>query len=60
MIDKIKNYFVDVFAEMSKVTWPTLDELKESTLIVLGFSLVFSIAVYLLDTLFGMALKAIF
>lgn len=60
MIDKIKNYFVDVFAEMSKVSWPTFDELKESTLIVLGFSLVFSIAVYLLDTLFGMALKAIF
>ena len=59
MFKKISDYFTEVFAEMSKVSWPTFDELRESTVIVLVFSLVFSIVVYALDTVFGLALKSI-
>jgi len=59
MFKKISDYFTEVFAEMSKVSWPTFDELRESTVIVLIFSLVFSIVVYALDTVFGLALKSI-
>jgi preprotein translocase subunit SecE len=31
MKEKIVNFFNDVVKEMKKVTWPTKDELKEST-----------------------------
>jgi preprotein translocase subunit SecE len=35
MLDKIKNFFSEVRAEMQKVTWPTRDELTGSTGVVL-------------------------
>lgn len=59
MVEKIKNYFTEIVAEMSKVSWPTADELRESTVVVLVFSVVFAVAVYALDTVFGYALKSI-
>ena len=35
MIDKVKNFFGEVRAEMQKVTWPTREELTGSTGVVL-------------------------
>lgn len=46
--DKVVKYFTDVAAEMKKVTWPTQDELKEATVVVLvvsGSLAVFTFAV---------------
>ncbi len=34
MIEKIKFFFNDVQKEMKKVTWPTREQLRESTLVV--------------------------
>ncbi|NUQ82993.1 MAG: preprotein translocase subunit SecE [Bacteroidetes bacterium] len=59
-MDKIKTFFTDIMSEMSKVTWPTPEELRESTVIVLVFSLVFGTAVYAVDTAFSYLLKLIF
>ncbi|NTW49137.1 MAG: preprotein translocase subunit SecE [Chlorobiales bacterium] len=46
--DSVVKYSSDVVAEMKKVTWPTQDELKEATVVVLvvsGSLAVFTFAV---------------
>ena len=35
MIEKVRNFLSETKAEMKKVTWPTREELKESTKIVI-------------------------
>lgn len=49
MIAKIKNYVLDVRKEMKKVSWPTREQLKESTVVVLSMTALFTIFVYLVD-----------
>ncbi len=46
MFKKIATFFRDVRAEMQKVSWPTWDELLNSTLIVAAVSLMFTIYIF--------------
>ncbi|MBK6909685.1 MAG: preprotein translocase subunit SecE [bacterium] len=57
MLKKFADYFVDVRAEMSKVTWPTRPEVVESTWIVLGFAFAFGIAVFAVDRILSLGLQ---
>ena len=50
MKEKIIGFFTDVVKEMNKVTWPTKDQLRESTIVVLVVCLVVSAFVYVVDT----------
>jgi preprotein translocase subunit SecE len=59
MKDKIINFFADIGKEMEKVTWPTRDELFESTKIVIVVTLVISLFAWVVDTALSEALKAI-
>lgn len=45
---------------VTKVSWPTWDELRESTIIVLIASLLFAVVVYLADTGIHEILKAFY
>ena len=49
MKDKITNYATDVMKEMKKVTWPTREELKDSTVIVLVSSVLVSLFIFGVD-----------
>lgn len=49
MFGKIKQYIENVQIEMKKVSWPTWDELKGSTYIVLSLSLILSIFLFIVD-----------
>ncbi|MDP1993702.1 MAG: preprotein translocase subunit SecE [Ignavibacteria bacterium] len=60
MINKIKAFFNDVVKEMKKVTWPTKDELKESTMVVIAVCLIFAALTYVIDMAITQALKGIF
>lgn len=60
MKEKIIGFFVDVYKEMSKVTWPRRDELQDSTILVLVVCLIIAAFVYLVDTIVSQALKGIF
>jgi len=51
MINKIKTFFEGVQFEMQKVSWPTWDELRGSTFVVLGLSLILSIFLFFVDFL---------
>jgi preprotein translocase subunit SecE len=49
-MNKITNYFRDSIKELSeKVTWPTWEQLQQSTMIVLGATLVITAIVWLMD-----------
>jgi preprotein translocase subunit SecE len=59
MIEKIKNFFHGVQFEMKKVTWPTFEELKGSTGVVIIFSIVLSIFLFIVDFVLSKAVQVI-
>lgn len=59
MKEKIVNFFTDIVKEMEKVTWPTREELMESTKIVIVVTLVISLFAWVVDSALSEALKAI-
>jgi preprotein translocase subunit SecE len=59
MKEKIIAFFTDVYREMSKVTWPKREELRDSTVIVLVVCLLIAVFIYLVDTVVSKALSAI-
>jgi preprotein translocase subunit SecE len=50
---RFQNYIKDVIAELRKVTWPTREELKGSTITVVIFSLMCSVYVFVVDYVLG-------
>jgi preprotein translocase subunit SecE len=60
MKEKIINLVNDVVKEMKKVTWPTKDELKESTSIVIVVCLILAAFTYVIDMSLTWILKGIF
>jgi preprotein translocase subunit SecE len=60
MKDKIINFFLDIYKEMKKVTWPKKTELKDSTIIVIITMLIFATFVYFVDKGISEFLKVIF
>jgi preprotein translocase subunit SecE len=59
MKEKIINFFTDVIREMSKVTWPKREELRDSTMIVLVVCLIIAAFIYIVDTIVAKALSSI-
>jgi len=49
LLEKPIKFLRDVRVEMSKVTWPTGDELKASTQIVIIFSLLLAAFIFMVD-----------
>ncbi len=60
MKEKIINFVNDVVKEMKKVTWPTKDELKESTTIVIVLCLIMAVITYAIDMGIQLVFKGIF
>ena len=52
-MQKVQQYIKDVIQEMKKVTWPTWEELKGSTLVVMGFSIIMGLYIAGLDVCLG-------
>jgi len=49
MLNKAVTYIKDVRQEMSKVSWPTKDELIESTIVVLILSGLLAVYMFIVD-----------
>ncbi len=60
MKEKIVNFVSDVVKEMKKVTWPTKEELKESTTIVIVVCLIIAAFTYAIDMTISQIIKGIF
>jgi preprotein translocase subunit SecE len=45
---------------LNKVTWPTWEELRSSTIIVLVASIIFALAIYVMDVAFGLLTNTVY
>ena len=52
MIGRFMQFLRDVRNELRKVTWPSFDELKKSTLVITIFVAVLGVAIGLMDIFF--------
>jgi preprotein translocase subunit SecE len=59
MFKKIQNFFDGVVFEMKKVSWPTWQELKGSTIVVLMLSLILSVFLFLVDLILSKLVNVI-
>lgn len=60
-MNKISTYFSESWKEMlEKVTWPTWDQLQQSTVIVLGATVVITAMVWVMDFASQGVLKLIY
>ena len=53
------QWTTEVAVELSRVTWPELDETRQSTIIVIAFSVVLALALSLFDFVWKFATDAI-
>ncbi|MCU0372369.1 MAG: preprotein translocase subunit SecE [Ignavibacteria bacterium] len=60
MRDKIINFFVDIYKEMKKVSWPKKEEMRDYTKVVLVSMFIFAIFVYIVDKGISELLKVLF
>ncbi len=60
MIEKIKKFFKEVHIEMSRVIWPSKEELWRSTWIVVAITFAFAIYIFIVDTIFKYLFNLIF
>jgi preprotein translocase subunit SecE len=59
MKEKIIGFFTEVVKEMKKVTWPTYDELRDSTLIVMTVCGVIAAFVFVVDQVVQRVLQVV-
>jgi len=57
MWQKIKHFFSETRVEMRKVTWPTRDELKESTKIVIVATFVVTLFIGVIDQILTLIVR---
>ena len=57
MFEKIRKFLVEIRVEMRKVTWPTREELKESTKLVIIATFVVTIFIGLIDQILSLIIR---
>ena len=57
MFRRISKFLTDVKQEMSKVSWPTKEELISSTYVVIIVSGMLAVYIFILDTILSNMLK---
>jgi len=59
IVQAVTDYVKDVRVEMSKVSWPTRHELRESTLVVIVMVIVISIFIGIVDRALSWAFESL-
>jgi len=57
MIDKVKKFINETRVEMRKVTWPTRQELKESTKVVIVATFVVTVFIGIIDQILTLIIR---
>ena len=60
MIERIKAYLTDTRSELRKVTWPSRQELRESTQVVIVSTLIVTIFIGVVDQILSRIIKLVF
>lgn len=58
--NKFLRFFKDLKSEVKKVVWPNKKQVKNNTLVVLGFMAVAGVFIWILDGLLGLILTLVF
>lgn len=56
----MKKFIMDIKTEFNKVVWPTGKELKGSTIITIGLTVVATLFIYFSDRLISIALNFLY
>ena len=59
MIEKTKKFTSDVVVEMKKVSWPTRNELKGSTMVVIVTVIIMAIFIGIVDRILSLGLERV-
>ncbi len=59
MFERMKNFLTETRVEMRKVTWPTMDELKESTRVVIVATLILTAFIGVVDQVLSRIIKLV-
>lgn len=59
MIKKIRNFFDGVAFEMKKVSWPSWQKLKGSTVVVLVLSLILAVFLFVVDLILSRIINVV-
>ena len=60
MFEKLKNYLNETRIELKKVTWPTKEELKEATRVVVVATILLTIFIGIIDQILSNIIKLVF
>lgn len=58
-IDRFKKFLGEVKVEATKVSWPSREELQESTTVVIIAVFIISIFIYVVDIVIGKGVQAV-
>lgn len=50
---RIKKYFKDTKSELKKVTWPSKEQLKQNTAVIIAFIIAIGIFLFVFDAIFA-------
>jgi preprotein translocase subunit SecE len=62
VIQKVKDtqtFLGECWEELTKVTWPDSDQLRNATLVVILFTIVISLVIWFMDAVVGWAIRSI-
>lgn len=60
LVKRVTDFYQEVMMEMKKVTWPTQDELKTSTSVVMLLLIISAAVIYAYDFLFQVLVFGLF
>jgi preprotein translocase subunit SecE len=60
MLEKIRTFLAEIKIEMKKVTWPTREELKESTKLVIVATFVVTVFIGIVDQILSLIIRRFF
>ncbi len=50
---RMKKYFKDTKSELKKVTWPSKEQLKQNTIVIITFIIIVGVFLFAIDMLFS-------
>jgi preprotein translocase subunit SecE len=59
MFERFKSFLGEVKVEATKVNWPSRDELRESTTVVLVAVFIISVFIYIVDIVISKGVQAV-
>lgn len=60
IVQKLKTFTSEVVKEMKKVSWPTKEQLKESTGVVIITTIIFTVFIFIIDKIMDLIVRIIY